>query len=87
MARTIITELLLFIAPFAIYAVVLSARRRDARDSEHWPVGVVGALAMAGSVLMIAGLAYFAHFGGAAPGGTYEPARYEDGKLVPGRIR
>lgn len=87
MARTILTELLLFIAPFAIYAIVLGATRRDARDSEHWPASIVGWLAIAGSALMVAGLVYFAHFGGAPPTGTYEPARYEDGKLVPGRIR
>ena len=87
MARSIFTELLLFLAPFAIYAIVLNASRRDARDSEHWPVGIVAGLAAAGIALMIAGLVYFAHFGGAPTTGVYEPARYENGKLIPGRIR
>jgi hypothetical protein len=38
-------------------------------------------------VLVIGGLVYFAHFGRAPTTGVYEPARYEDGKLVPGRIK
>jgi hypothetical protein len=32
-------------------------------------------------------LIFFAHFGGAPATGVYEPARFEDGKLVPGRIK
>lgn len=87
MGRTVLIQLLLFLAPFAIYALVLYASRRDASDPEHWPMQRVLSLAIAGSVLVIAGLVYFAHFGGAPPGGVYEPARYEDGKLIPGRIK
>jgi hypothetical protein len=87
MARTIITEFLLFLAPFAVYAIVLYASSRDARSREHWPARRVVGLAIAGCVLVIAGLIFFTHFGGSPPGGTYEPARYEDGKLIPGRIK
>ncbi|MEX0591604.1 MAG: DUF6111 family protein [Xanthobacteraceae bacterium] len=87
MGRTIITQILLFLAPFAIYALVLSVSRRDAREREHWPVRIVVLLATAGCVLVIAGLILFAHFGGAPTSGVYEPARFQDGKLVPGRIK
>lgn len=87
MGRTILIQLLLFFAPFAIYALVLSAMRKDARGSEHWPAKMIAALAIAGFVLVIAGLVFFAHFGGAPTSGVYEPARYEDGKLIPGRIK
>jgi hypothetical protein len=87
MARTILTELLLFVVPFAIYALVLYARQHDARELEHWPARRVGSLAIAGLVLVIGGLIYFAHFGRAPTTGVYEPARYEDGKLIPGRIK
>jgi hypothetical protein len=87
MARTILTELLLFLVPFALYALVLYASRRDARDREHWPVRRVASLAIAGFVLVIGGLLYFAHFDRAPTTGVYEPARYEDGKLIPGRIK
>jgi hypothetical protein len=87
MARTILTELLLFLVPFAVYAIVLAASRRDARDREHWPGRTLAGLAIVGCVLVLGGLFWFAHFRGAPPGGTYEPAHYEDGKLIPGRIR
>ena len=87
MGRTILTQFLLFFAPFAVYAVVLYATQRDARGREHWPAKVLASLAIAGCVLVIAGLLFFAHFGGAPTTGVYEPARYEDGKLIPGRIK
>jgi hypothetical protein len=87
MARTVFIELLLFLAPFAIYAIVLYATQRDARELEHWPARMVVTLAIAGLLLVIAGFFWLAHFRGAAPGGVYEPAHIEDGKLVPGRIK
>ena len=87
MGRTILTQFLLFFAPFAVYAVVLYATQRDARGREHWPAKVLASLAIAGCVLVIAGLLFFARFGGAPTTGVYEPARYEDGKLIPGRIK
>jgi len=87
MARTILTEFLLFLAPFAIYAVVLYARKHDAREREHWPARTVVTLAIVGCVFMIGGLLYFAHFDRAPTTGVYEPARYQDGKLIPGRIK
>lgn len=87
MARTILTEFLLFLAPFAIYAIVLYARQQDAREREHWPARTLATLAIAGCVLVIGGLIYFAHFGRAPTTGVYEPARYQDGKLIPGRIK
>jgi len=87
MARTVLIETLLFLAPFAVYALVLLLTKRDAREREHWPVRSLMTLAIVGGLLVIAGLLFFAHFGGAPPGGTYEPARYKDGKLIPGRIK
>jgi hypothetical protein len=87
MGRTVLIQLLLFLAPFAIYALVLYVVKRDAREREHWPARVVISLAIAGCLLVIAGLILFAHFGGAPTTGVYEPARIEDGKLIPGRIK
>lgn len=87
MGRTILTQFLLFLAPFAVYAVVLYATQRDARERENWPTKIVASLGIAGCVFVIAGLIFFAHFGGAPTSGVYEPARYEDGKLIPGRIK
>lgn len=87
MARTVLVEVLLFLAPFAIYALVLLTTRRDARDSAHWHARMLMSLAIAGLVLVIGGLIFFAHFGGSAPTGVYEPAHMEDGRFVPGRIK
>lgn len=87
MARPILVELLLFLAPFAIYAIVLWLTRRDARDLAHWHARMLMSLAIAGLVLMIGGLIFFAHFGGSPPTGVYEPAHMQDGRLVPGRIK
>lgn len=87
MGRTILVQILLFFAPFAIYAAVLSFTKRDAREWEHWPLKIIMLLAIAGGVLVIIGLILFAHFGGAPTTGVYEPARYQDGKLIPGRIK
>jgi hypothetical protein len=36
---------------------------------------------------MLGSFVYLAHFSGAPPGSTYEPAHMEDGKFVPGRTR
>jgi hypothetical protein len=86
MSRTLV-EVLLFIAPFAIYAIYLFATERDAREKEHWRLNVLSGLAVAGCALVVASLIAFAHFGGSPPGGTYIPAHIENGKLVPGQIK
>ncbi len=87
MARTVLIETLLFLTPFAIYAMVLYATARDARQAEHWTMRMLTILAIIGLVLVVLGLVFFAHFGGAPPGAEYEPAHMEGGKLVPGRLK
>ncbi len=88
MARTIFTELAFFIAPFAVYAIVLVLMRKDARDREHWEAKVIGWLALAGIILVAASLVWIAHYGGYQPGSTYVPAYIDkDGKLVPGHTK
>ncbi len=87
MGRTVLIQLLLFLAPFAVYALILGASKKSVREPENWPLKTTLTLATIGCVLVIAGLVYFAHFGGAPNTGVYEPARYEDGKLIPGRIK
>lgn len=88
MARTILTELAFFIAPFAIYAIALFLMKKDARDRENWGAKVVGWLALAGILLVAASLVWFAHYGGYKPGTTYIPAYIDkDGKLVPGHTK
>jgi len=86
MSRTLI-EILLFVAPFAVYAVYLFATERDARETEHWRRDVLAGLAAAGFLLIIVSLIAFAQFGGPPPGGTYTPAHMNNGVLVPGEIK
>lgn len=80
-------EIALFLAPFLLYAIYLTATERDARDQEHWRIKVLAICASGGFVLVILSLLAFAHFGGAPPGGIYIPAHMENGKLVPGQIK
>lgn len=44
------------------------------------------ALTMAGLILVVAGLASVAVFGGKSPDGKYIPPRYEDGRIVPSEV-
>jgi Family of unknown function (DUF6111) len=86
MIRPVLIEFVLFLTPFALYAVFLWLTKTHVLDRGNWPPKVVGSLAIAALILMIGSFFAFAHFSGAPPGSTYEPARMEDGKLVPGRV-
>jgi heme/copper-type cytochrome/quinol oxidase subunit 3 len=87
MIRPVLTELALFLAPFAAYAVFLIATRAGVLDPKSWPPRTLAWLTAAALVLMIASFVLIAHFSGSVPGSDYEPAHIEDGKLVPGRMR
>lgn len=87
MIRPVLTEIVLFLTPFAIYAVFLFATRADVFDRDSWSLRALGWLMGAAVALMIGSFFVFAHFSGAPPGSTYEPAHIEDGKFVPGRTR
>ena len=87
MIRQIVTELALFIAPFAAYALFLWAARAGVVDVSAWSPPRVMWLTIAALVLVIAGFAVLAQFGGAPPGSTYVPAHMENGRLVPGAQR
>jgi hypothetical protein len=87
MIRPVLTELALFLAPFAIYALFLLATRANVLERAAWPPKVLATLAIVALVLMIGSFVMLAHFSGAPPGSTYEPARVEDGKFIPGRTR
>jgi hypothetical protein len=87
MIRPVLTELALFLAPFVAYALFLWVTRAGVTDRASWSPKVLASLAIAALVLMIGSFIYLAHFAGAPPGSTYEPAHVEDGQLVPGRVR
>ena len=87
MIRTVLTEIGIFLIPFAVYALFLAASRSGLFARSSWPVTVVARLILCALVLVIAGLVGLAHFSGAAPDSTYIPAHIENGKLVPGTER
>jgi phosphoglycerol transferase MdoB-like AlkP superfamily enzyme len=84
MIRPVLTELAIFLIPFAVYAAFLLASRSGVWVRSSWPLHVVARLAVAAFVLVIISLVLLAHFSGAPPGSTYTPARVEDGKLIRG---
>lgn len=87
MIRPVLTEIALFVAPFAVYAIFLWATRAGVLDWVNWPISRIAWLTIAALVLMIGSFALLAHFGGSPPGSTYEPAHVENGVFVPGRSK
>jgi hypothetical protein len=87
MIRPVFTEVILFLAPFVLYAVFLWATKAGVMDLESWPLSRIAWLTIAALVLVVGSFIYFAHFTGAPPGSTYVPAHIEDGKFVPGTTK
>ena len=87
MIRPIFTELVLFLAPFAVYALFLWATRTGVLDISAWSLPRLMWLTAAALVLVVASFVVLAQFGGAPPGSTYIPAHLENGRLVPGAQR
>jgi heme/copper-type cytochrome/quinol oxidase subunit 3 len=86
MIRPISTEVVLFLIPFAVYALFLVATRKGLLDPAHWPLARLAWLVIAALVLMLGSFVYFATFGGAPADSTYIPAHVdENGTFVPGR--
>jgi len=88
MIRPIFTELVLFLAPFAVYALYLLATKAALMTMASWPPKVLASLAIVALVLMIGSFVYLSHFSGAPPGSTYVPAHVdESGTFVPGHVQ
>ena len=87
MIRPVLTEIGIFLIPFAVYALFLAATRSGLFVQSSWPITIVARLILVALVLVIAGLVGLTHFSGAAPDSTYVPAHVENGRLVPGTQR
>jgi Family of unknown function (DUF6111) len=87
MIRPVLTELALFLAPFAVYGIFLWATQAGVLDPKAWAPSRIAWLVIASLVLMIGSFVVLAQWGGAPPGATYIPAHTEDGKLVPGETK
>jgi hypothetical protein len=84
MIRPALTEIGIFLIPFAVYALFLVASRSGLLATSSWPVVVIGRLLIGSLVLVVLSLILLAQFSGAPPDSTYFPAHLENGKLVPG---
>ncbi len=87
MVRFVAFDSVLFLVPFAIYALWLLGSRRSVSDAAEWTARTVGYLALAGAVLLVGVLVAFVRFDTAPPGGTYIPAHMENGRIIEGHIQ
>lgn len=85
MIRTIIESVLLFLLPFAGYALYLVARQRTALDPDHWSKPFLS-LVVTGLVIVALSFVASALISERHPSG-YVPAHIENGKLVPGTFQ
>jgi hypothetical protein len=84
MIRPVLTEIGIFLIPFAAYALFLVASRSGVLDTASWPARTVVKLAIVALLLVIASLVLLANFSGAPPESTYVPAHIENGRIVRG---
>jgi hypothetical protein len=84
MIRPALSEVGIFLIPFAIYAVFLIATRSGLMAQSSWPLHVIAKLVLGSLILVVISFILLARFSGAAPNSTYVPAHVENGKLVPG---
>ena len=84
MIRPLLTEIVIFLIPFAIYALFILMSRANVMHASSWPLHIVARLVFGSLLLVIVSLVLLAHFSGAPPGSTYTPAHIENGRLIPG---
>ena len=84
MIRPVLTEVGIFLIPFAAYALFLVATRSGVFAQSSWPAHLVAKLALGSLLLVVVSFIMLAHFTGAPPDSTYIPAHIENGKFVPG---
>ncbi len=84
MIRPVLTEIGIFLIPFAVYAVFLIATRSGLLVQSSWPMHVIARLSIGALLLVVISFVLLAHYSGASPDSTYVPAHLENGRLVPG---
>ena len=87
MVRPFLTEIALFIAPFAVYAFFLWATRAGVLHPDAWSVPRLLTLTILALALMFGSFLVLAQFSGEPKNSAYVPAHVEDGTLVPGTTR
>ena len=84
MIRPALTEIGIFLIPFAVYALFLIATRSGLLVQTSWPIQLIAKLALGSLLLVVVSFVLLAQFSGGAPNSTYVPAHIENGRLVPG---
>jgi hypothetical protein len=84
MIRPVLTEIGIFLIPFAVYALFLIATRSGLLVQSSWPAHILAKLVLGALLLVSISFVLLAHFSGAPPNSTYTPAHIENGKFVPG---
>jgi len=84
MIRPVLTEIGIFLIPFAVYAAFLLASRAQVLNRDSWPLRIIVKLTIVAFVLVTVSLVLLAQFSGAPPSSTYAPAHLENGKLIRG---
>ncbi len=84
MIRPALSEVGIFLIPFAVYALFLVASQSGLMARTSWPVHIIAKLMLGSLLLVVASFILLAHFSGAPPSSTYTPAHIENGKFVPG---
>jgi hypothetical protein len=84
MIRPALTEIGIFLIPFAVYVLFLFATRSGLLVRSSWPARIIARLTIGSLILVVLGFVLLAQFSGAPPNSTYIPAHIENGKLVPG---
>lgn len=85
MIRALAEEALLFLLPFAVFALYLLARRRNPFDWTNWSDRTAW-LVIAGLVCAVVSLLYAGITAERRKTG-FEPTHIENGRLVPGGFR
>ena len=70
MIRPALTEIGIFLIPFAVYALFLVASRSGLLATSSWPVVVIGRLLVGSLLLVVLSLILLAQFSGAPPDST-----------------
>ena len=84
MIRPVLTEIGIFLIPFAVYALFLVATKSGVFAQASWPIHLIGKLVFGALLLVVVSFVLLANFSGAPPNSTYIPAHIENGRLVPG---
>jgi hypothetical protein len=85
MIRAVFDEALLFLIPFAVFALFLVLRRRNPFQLAAWDASTLW-LVIAGLICVLMGFV-ITGLTAERPTGAFEPQHLENGRVVPGQFR